>query len=39
MVLVGEWSNAQVTEVLQLCMGGCAQLDVYMRQCLRDAVS
>ena len=38
-VLMGQWSNAQASEVLQLCMGGCAQIDDYMRQCLREAVS
>ncbi|CAL8463888.1 g3423 [Coccomyxa elongata] len=38
-VLRGQWSNAQASEVLQLCMGGCAQIDAYMRQCLRDTVS
>ena len=36
--LAGEWAPAQATEALQLCMGGCAQLDAYMRQTLREAL-
>lgn len=38
-LLSGEWSTAQATEVLQLCMGGCAQIDSYMRQILKEALS
>ncbi|KAK9827611.1 hypothetical protein WJX81_005970 [Elliptochloris bilobata] len=34
--LTGTWSAAQATEVLQLCMGGCLQLDLAMRASLRQ---
>ncbi|CAL5218402.1 g77 [Coccomyxa viridis] len=38
-VMTGEWDNEDAKEVLQLGMGGCAQIDAYMRQCLREALS
>ena len=38
-VLTGQWSNAQASEVLQLCMGGCAQIDAYMRQSIKEAAA
>ena len=37
--LAGEWSPKQASEALQLCMGGCAQIDAYMRQTLREAAA
>ena len=37
--LAGEWAPGHATEALQLCMGGCAQLDAYMRQTLREAAA
>ena len=38
-ILTGEWDNEEAKEVLQLGMGGCAQIDAYMRQCLKEALS
>lgn len=37
--MTGEWENEDAKELLQLGMGGCAQIDAYMRQCLREALS
>lgn len=36
-ILTGEYSNAQLTEVIELGMGGCEQVDAAMRQCLRHS--
>lgn len=36
-VVTGSWSDGQYKEVLELCMGGCAQLDAAARQCLQQA--
>ena len=33
--LTGRWSAAQAAQALQLCMGGCLQLDAAMRASLR----
>ena len=33
--LSGRWSAAQAAQALQLCMGGCLQLDAAMRASLR----
>ena len=38
-VMTGKWDDEDATEVLQLGMGACSQIDAYMRQCLRDALS
>ena len=38
-VMTGEWNTEDAKEVLQLGMGGCAQIDAYMRQCLKEALS
>ena len=38
-MMTGEWDNEDAKEVLQLGMGGCAQIDAYMRQCLKEALS
>ena len=38
-IMAGEHTSAQATEVIELAMGGCMQLDAAMRQCLRDAVT
>lgn len=35
--MTGQWKDEDAREVLQLGMGGCAQVDAYMRQCLREA--
>lgn len=37
LVMAGEWSNSQSKEAMELCMGGCAQIDSVARQCLRQA--
>ncbi len=34
--LAGEWAPRQAAAALQLGMGGCAQLDAYMRATLRE---
>lgn len=33
----GRWTDQQLKEGLELCMGGCVQLDAAMRQALKDA--
>lgn len=38
-VMTGKWDDEDVTEVLQLGMGACSQIDAYMRQSLREAMS
>ena len=38
-VMTGEWDNEDAKEVLRLGMSSCAQIDTYMRQCLRGAQS
>ena len=38
-VMTGEWEDEDAKEVLQLGMGGCAQIDAYKRQCLKEALS
>jgi len=38
-LMTGEWDSEDAKEVLQLGMGGCAQIDAYMRQCLKEALS
>ena len=38
-VLTGTWSDGQYKEVLELCMGGCAQLDAVARQCLQESLT
>lgn len=38
-VLTGAWSDGQYKEVLELCMGGCAQLDAVARQCLQQSLT
>ena len=35
--VTGSWNDSQYKEVLELCMGGCAQLDAVARQCLQQA--
>ncbi|KAL3153408.1 hypothetical protein ABBQ38_011746 [Trebouxia sp. C0009 RCD-2024] len=37
LVMAGEWSDSQSKEAMELCMGGCAQIDSVARQCLRQA--
>ena len=37
-LLTGEWSNSDCTEAIELCMGGCSQLDEVLRQHLRTKV-
>ncbi len=37
LVMTGEWSNSSSKEALELCMGGCAQIDSVVRQCLQQA--
>lgn len=39
LVARGRWDDVQLKEALELAMGGCAQLDGAMRQCLRDAAA
>ena len=38
-IMTGEWEEEDAKEVLQLGMGGCAQIDAYKRQCLKEALS
>lgn len=38
-VAAGRWEGEELREALELCMGGCAQLDAAARQCLRDAAA
>lgn len=33
----GRWSDAELKEALELCLGGCAQLDAAGRQALKEA--
>ncbi len=37
MELTGRWSSTQAAQALQLCMGGCLQLDAALRGSLRSA--
>ena len=37
LVMAGEWSDSQSKEAMELCMGGCAQIDSVARQCLQQA--
>jgi len=37
MELTGRWSSTQAAQALQLCMGGCLQLDTALRGSLRSA--
>ncbi len=37
LVMTGEWSTSSSKEALELCMGGCAQIDSVVRQCLQQA--
>ena len=37
LVARGQWSDAQFKEAIELCLGGCQQLDGAARQCLRAA--
>ena len=39
LVARGPWEDAQLKEGLELCMGGCLQLDGAMRQCLKEAAA
>lgn len=39
LVARGRWTDEQLKEALELALGGCAQLDGAMRQCLRDAAA
>lgn len=39
LVMTGEWSNSSSKEALELCMGGCAQIDSVVRQCLQEAAA
>lgn len=34
----GQWSDVQFKEAIELCMGGCQQLDGALRQCLQTAL-
>ena len=37
LVVAGEWSDSQSKEAMELCLGGCAQIDSVARQCLQQA--
>lgn len=37
LVMAGEWSDSQSKEAMELCLGGCAQIDSVARQCLQQA--
>ena len=37
--LTGRWSSAQANQAVQLCMGGCLQLDAAMRASLKRSAA
>lgn len=37
LVVAGVWSDSQSKEAMELCLGGCAQIDSVARQCLQQA--
>ena len=37
--LTGRWSSSQAAQAIQLCMGGCLQLDAALRGSLRTAAA
>lgn len=39
LVMTGEWSDSQSKEAMELCMGGCSQIDAVARQCLQQAAA
>ena len=39
MISRGRWSDAELKEAVELCLGGCAQLDGAARQALRGAAA